>query len=56
MESILYKKSRSLLHSYSGLKQRESLPAQPLHFSWPLADRIDYQQGALQKKPVTALS
>ena len=56
-------KSWSLLLSQSGLKQRESLPlefyqyleqfAQPFYFSLLLADRVDYQQGALQKKQVT---
>ena len=28
--------------------------AQSFHFSLPLAERIDYQQGALQKELVTA--
>ena len=40
------------------LKQRESLPREFLlnnFISLPLADRIDYQQGAQQKEPVTAL-
>ena len=64
MESILYERSRSLLLSQRGLKQRESLPrkfywyleqfAQPFHFSLSLVDRIDHQQDALQKEPVTA--
>ena len=61
---MLYEKIWSLLLMQSGSKQQESLPrefyqylqqfAKPLHFSLPLADRIDYQQGALQKEPVTA--
>ena len=58
------RKSRSLFLSQRDIKQRESLPcefyqcleqfAQPFHFSLPSADRIDYQQGALQMEPVTA--
>ena len=63
-KSILYEKSRLFLLLWSGLKQWESLPrefyyyleqfTQPFHFSLSLADKIDYQQGVLQKEPVTA--